>query len=293
MHSLFEKQDSLNTPIECFIFDAAKEIFPVRQHWHYFAEFIYMQQGSVTVTADDRRFTVSEGELMILHPSSVHSISAEGTALPVYAVLKFDMGKFPRSASYAPSPAEIFRFARLSGMPVLFGKEESDALGCREIFHDCIREVQQYLYGADVMLRAKIYQLIFGIVRLWIAAGIDLHACPTGGSSYGIENITEYIDRHLDGKLLVSEIAQACHLSYSNFAAKFHAQYGMSCKDYIERMRIFKAEEYLMFTDYDLRYISQHTGFSDQSHLIRVFRKHRNLTPKQFRQQRRIMPDAQ
>ena len=111
MRSLFEKQDSLNTPVECFVFDAAKEIFPVRQHWHYFAEFIYILQGTVAVTADDRCFSVTEGEFMILHPSSVHSISAEGAEMPVYAVLKFDMGRFPRNASYAPSPAEIFRFA--------------------------------------------------------------------------------------------------------------------------------------------------------------------------------------
>ncbi len=293
MHSLFEKQDSLNTPIECFIFDASKEIFPVRPHWHYFAEFIFMLRGTVRVTADDCTYSVSEGECMILHPSSVHSIFASGDEMPVYAVLKFDMGKFPSNSSYAPSPAEIFRFARRSGMASLFDASQSRTLKCREIFTECISEMQNYLYGADVMLRAKIYQLIFGIVRVWIAAGLNIHACPTNEGSYGIENITEYIDRHLDGKLKVSEIARECHLSYSNFAAKFHMQYGMPCKDYIERMRIFKAEEYLMFTDHDLSYISQHTGFSDQSHFIRVFKKHRNITPKQFRQQRGVRSELQ
>ena len=286
MHSLFEKQDSLNTPIECFVFNAANEVFPVRPHWHYYAEFLFMLQGTAQVTVEDSRFTLSEGELMILHPSAVHSIfTADGT-LPVYAVLKFDMGRFPRSASYAPSPSEIFRFARISGMPVLFDRTQSEALHCREIFSACITEAQNYLYGADVMLRAGIYRLIYGAVRLWIEAGLDIHACPISAGSYGIENITEYIDQHLDSRLRVQEIADACHLSYSCFAAKFRAQYGMSCREYIERMRIFKAEEYLMFTDYDLGYISRHTGFADQSHLIRVFRQHRNLTPKQFRKLR-------
>ena len=42
MSGLFEKSDSLNTPIECFIFDTKREEFPVKPHWHYFAEFIYI-----------------------------------------------------------------------------------------------------------------------------------------------------------------------------------------------------------------------------------------------------------
>ncbi len=40
MSGLFEKSDSLNTPIECFIFDTKQEVFPVKTHWHYFAAII-------------------------------------------------------------------------------------------------------------------------------------------------------------------------------------------------------------------------------------------------------------
>ena len=81
----------------------------------------------------------------------------------------------------------------------------------------------------------------------------------------------------------VTEIAEKCGMSYSYFAKKFREVYGMSCKEYIERMRIFKAEEFLLFTDHDLSYISQETGFSDCSHMIKSFKNLRGITPKQFR----------
>ena len=35
----------------------------------------------------------------------------------------------------------------------------------------------------------------------------------------------------------------------------------------------------------DLTYISQETGFSDCSHMIKTFRKYKNITPKQYRLQ--------
>ena len=53
--------------------------------------------------------------------------------------------------------------------------------------------------------------------------------------------------------------------------------------EYLEEMRVYKAEELLMFTDFDLTYIANECGYSDCSHLINSFKKHKNMTPKQFR----------
>ncbi|MBR6102435.1 MAG: helix-turn-helix transcriptional regulator [Ruminococcus sp.] len=288
MNNLFEKQDSLNAPIETFVFDAAVREFPVKPHWHYFAEFLYMIDGCAEVSCDGSTHTVKNGELIILQPSTVHSIRSADGRLPLFKGVKFDPVKFPNTNSYAPSVNDLFRYARSKGMQIHFSAEDAESLHCREIFDDCIAETESYLYGRDVMLRSQIYRLIFGILRKWIDSGLSIDSCPiSSGELYGIENITEYIDSRLDEGIRVADIAAKCHMSYSGFASKFREQYGMSCKEYIERMRLFKAEEYLLFTDHDLSFISQQTGFSDQSHFIRSFKKYRGVTPKRFRDTRK------
>ena len=60
MASLFEIQDSLNAPIETFIYDTDINPFPVKPHWHYFAEFVYVLEGSALITTDDTVHTASE-----------------------------------------------------------------------------------------------------------------------------------------------------------------------------------------------------------------------------------------
>ena len=250
MSSLFEKQDSLNSPIETFLYDSEKTPLPVKPHWHYFAEFLYVIKGTAVVTCDSSSCTVSEGELMILFPSSVHSIYSENGEPVAFIGMKFDTAKFPNTSTYAPSVTAVFRYARANGVQTHFGSTQAEGLRCREIFNDCLKETGQFLYGRDIMLRADIYKLIFGIIRLWAAAGLDMNKCPVNSADiYGIENIAEYI----------------------------------------ERMRIFKSEEYLLFTDHDLTYISRLTGFADCSHFIRTFRKYRGMTPKQFRMKSRKM----
>ena len=288
MANLFERSASLNTPVECFIFDAKAEEFPIKPHWHYFAEFIYMRSGCAGMTAGDTSFTASEGSLTVFPPMCVHSISAAGSGLPVYSVLKFDIGKLANLSSYSPSPVSIFRYAEERKMPVFFDAATAKEMECDRIFRDCVNEINEFRYGYDVMLRSHIYQLIYRIIRFWESTGLNIWDCPgSKDKDHSLDNITEYIDKHLNENIRVTEIADECHLSYSAFAAKFRARYGLSCKEYIERMRIYKAEEYLLFTDLDIDYIGQETGFSDCSHFIKSFRKYRGTTPKKFRDLKR------
>ena len=288
MRNLFERSNMLNEPIECFVFDSANEVYPVTQHWHYFAEFILMRRGTAEMTADDRRYVMQPGDLLIVPPSVVHAISSPDGSFPVYDVIKFDLDKFPSLSSYSPSPSSIFRFAHEKGMQLCFSGEAAGAFGSAEIFSDCITESRGFRYGYDVMLRAQLYRLIYRIIRFWSDAGLDIHACTEAAAEADcLDRITEYIDSRLSGQLRVQELAEQCHLSYSAFAVQFRTRYGVSCKEYIERMRIFKAEEYLLFTAMDIGEIAAKTGFSDSSHFIRTFRKYRGITPGQFRSRRR------
>ncbi len=287
MSGLFEKSDSLNTPIECFIFDAAIEVFPVKPHWHYFAEFIYMLEGSAKMQCGDYSYILNKGEMIIFHPSEVHSIYPTNGTLPKYAVLKFDINRFNLTPAYAPKLRSIFQYAKKTGMKIIFDRKFAERTGCESIWRVCLSECTDYKYGRDLVLQSNIYVLLMNIVRFWLSEGmvIDSRLIPQT-EDYVIENITEYIDLFLSENLRVANIAEKCGLSYSCFAKKFREQYGISCKQYIERMRLYKAEEFLLFTDFDLNYISQETGFSDCSHLIKSFKRYKGVTPKKFRADR-------
>ena len=288
MYYLFEKSDSLNTPIECFIFDTASENFPVKPHWHYFEEVIFMLEGSAEMHTGDSSFILDEGEMIYFHGKSVHSIYAAGSSQIRYAVLKFDINKFIAVSDYAPKLRSIFRSAQRSGMPCVFDREDCEKMHCSDIFNSCIAEISSRSYGYDIMLRSQVYMLLMNIVRRWLDMGMVIDTGDLAAEeSPSIDSVTEYIDSLMQDNIKVSEIAEKCGLSYSAFAKKFREVYGISCKEYIERMRIYKAEEYLLFTDYDMNYISQETGFSDCSHMIKSFKQIHGITPKQFRMNNR------
>jgi len=287
--SLFEPGSSLNNPIECFVFGSPTHSFPVRPHWHYFYEIIYILDGCAEMHSSDRSgadrcYHLSQGDMIVFHSQSVHSIFTDSPEKLRYAVLKFDISQFGMTSVYAPKLRSIFRYAEKSGMNIYFPADAANRMGCATIFSVCLNEATNHEYGCDIMMQAQIYTLLMGIVRSWMDDGMVISSRDfPQGESCDIESVTEYIDGHIDEHIRVEDIARECGLSYSCFAKKFRETYNMSCKEYIERMRIFKAEDFLLFTDFDLTYIAQETGFSDCSHLIKSFRRLRGMTPKKFR----------
>lgn len=284
MHTLYEAADTLNMPYECFIYDSQKNTFPIRPHWHYFVEMIYVLDGTAEMYDGEDKYIIPKNGMILFHPKSIHSIYLTGNQFLQYAVLKFDINQLNATPSYSPRLSSILKSAREKDMPVYFDADTSVSMECRELFLKCIEELNEKKYGYDLLIQTHLYNLVMKIIRQWQESGFTIaNDMFQSNVPYDIDSITEYIDLHIKDNLQVSEIAKKCGMSYSCFAKKFKSIYGVSCKEYIERFRIFKIEDFLLFTDFDLNYISQETGFSDCSHMIKNFKKYRHTTPKQFR----------
>ncbi len=288
MNYLFEDGDLLNVPVECFDFTPESRYFPVRPHWHYYMEILFITEGKVRVRVESDEYLLHEGDMIIFHPKRIHSIYSCGNAFFRYNVIKFDINRMNTASSYSPKLRSIFRCAEKNSTNIFFSKNLSTEMGAREIFINCVEEMNNHDYGYDLVIRSEISKLLISIIRQWQKSGFRLDSeAYSEDSKYDIFSITEYIDANMSSNIKVSEIAEVCGMSYSYFAKKFLSVYGKTCKQYMDDMRIYKAEEFLAFTDFDLTYISQETGFSDCSHMIKSFRAHYGMTPKQFRNLRR------
>lgn len=284
MFDLFETSDALNLPIECFHYRASEQSFPVKLHWHYYMEIIYMRSGTAKMTCNEKKYEITAGDMIIFHPKTVHGISADNIKDLSYDVFKFDIGKVGFSSEYAPRLRSIFKSAETLDKRIIFTGTETEDFDCARIFNECIDESNSQEYGYDAIVKSNIFKLLMQVIRTWQREGFQINTeIFSAGDEYSIDSITEYIDSHTSENLKVFELAKKCGMSYSYFAKSFHQIYGKSCKEYIEGIRIYKAELLLLFTDFDLNYISQETGFSDCSHLIKSFKALRGETPARYR----------
>ena len=289
MKALFEYDDVLNRPVEAFCFDTTKHHLPVETHLHYFIEVLYMYEGEIEVVCNDVRYVLRKGDLIFMPPLARHAIYRLSKEECRYAVLKFSADRIRLHGDYLPRIGTIFQNPSLSkNLPIFFANGVIPYFNAEEFTRKCIAEIQNKCYGYDSVLYARISEFLVVLLRYWHNNGFDEALKPFDNTKeYSIHNIILYIGEHLGENLSVGELADMCHMSYSYFAKTFHRLYGQSCKEYMEFLRLSKAENLLLFTDYDLNYISEETGFADCSHFIRVFKKKYEMTPKQFRKENR------
>ncbi|MDP4145674.1 MAG: AraC family transcriptional regulator [Bacillota bacterium] len=290
MNYLFEESNILTSPYEAFLFDTIHESFPITGHWHYFMEIIFMLKGTAIINCNNEEYILEPADLILFHPQAVNSIFAGSHEPLKYDVLKFDINNLHINNSYTPKLSAIFKFAIDDPRaPIFLPLKEFKNLPLADIFNNCIEEVTNKDYGYDIRLQALVSSLLIEILRIWRNHGFDTN--NTALMPYETDSlytILQHIDEHSHESLKVEHLAQKCHMSYSYFAQKFQELYRQSCKDYIEFIKISKVKDLLLFTNFDLNYISQETGFSDCSHLIRTFKKRTGITPKQFRMQHNI-----
>lgn len=287
MNYLYEESDILNSPFEAFIFDTTKEYFPISAHWHYFIEILYMLEGTAYVMANQQDYILEPNDVIIFYPQVIHSISFASKTPLKYAVLKFDLHQISITSNYSPKLSLIFRYAeQYPDLPILLHESDFKGIPLDTSFFNCIYEIDAKKFGYDMQYQAHISFILIQIIRVWEHYGLkadDILSLPEDAVMF--HDIMEYIDSHIGEPIKISALAGKMNMSYYYFAKLFHKIYGQSCSEYIEFIRLNKAKDLLRFTTFDLTYISQETGFSDCSHLIRKFKRRYGITPHQFRLQ--------
>lgn len=292
---LFEYIDVLKQPYDIFYTDSVHS--PL--HWHYYSEILYMIKGAVTVNCSNRSMVIRQGDLCYLYPRQLHEVAPakagrgeacgpetaeDGSCAEAeYAVIKFNLHTMHIPPACLPGLYDLFlgRTAKDSSGIVVLG-EDLQGMHIAELVDHTVKEYSEKREFYSLQIQANLYTLLTMLARKAPKSSPPARKRQTGeGFSFG--HILEYIDAHSGEALEVQELAQICHMSYSHFAKLFRESYGCSCKEYITLIRLGKAQDLLLHTDYDLSYIAQETGFFDCSHFIRTYRKWRGITPKQER----------
>ncbi len=94
------------------------------------------------------------------------------------------------------------------------------------------------------------------------------------------QRICEYIESHLEQKIGLEGLAAMAGLSTHHFARAFNQSMGIPPHSYLLSRRLEQAERMLRETQLPLSEIAAATGFSDQSHLARHFRRRTGMSPR-------------
>lgn len=242
--------------------------------------FTLVEQGWLTLFYNNRKLTLSPGDLYIYSPGFQVRIDGgsddyRGICLMADEEQTLEM----------PTVRNIIRAAYLPvtelGQPVVHIPDDS-----RERIAGRMREIIDYQYSQHCF-RAEASQMLFTLFLLDLG---DVQERTVGTSHLSGRSVDIYIAfmrllpkhfiEHRDLAFYASELC----ISTTHLSRVVRQVSGRTVGDYIGQMLLMEAAWLLKSTDFPIADIADRLRFADQSSFSRFFTHHKGLTPKSFRQ---------
>lgn len=101
--------------------------------------------------------------------------------------------------------------------------------------------------------------------------------------SPALARVLAHVERHLAADLHVDTLARVAGMSRAHFVRRFAAAYGVAPSDHVLARRMDRVERLLLATEMKVADIAKAAGFADPNYLAKAFRRHRGLSPLEFR----------
>ena len=275
----------LSLPFACYEIDSRQVVLKEELLTHYYAELFYLQEGKLLFDLGPEELTVSAGEAVFVCPGVTHRMKHGDANHVRMIILRMDPDRLHDEPVYSPTLKTILMEAWRTRVPMVIPASVTERIRMGESAAQCLQEAERRAFGYDLNIISRLSMMIVEIIRFWTENGLNIRIPESQEDP--ICSLTGYIQRHLRDGLRVEDLAARCGLSYPWFAKKFREIYGISCKDYIEQIRVAQVEQFLLLTDLDLSRISEATGYADCSHMIKNFKRLMSITPGQYRLQRK------
>lgn len=231
---------------------------------HDFWEIVFVKNGKLEVTEDEKVYWLSGGDMVFHAPMEFHRLKSGSNTLPKVINLSFKvLGNVPEELSSGVFKLEvmeqkefvqIFQLAR-----ELFDSQNSDGLATQEV--------------AD--------SLSAFLLRL-CRNNKSKQQLSSSARAVAYRRIVETMEREVYTNLSLAEMAKKNFMSVSYVKVLFERYAGLSPKSYYTNLRLGEVIR-LLNEGMSVREISERMNFSSPNYFSAFFKKHTNMTPMQFR----------
>ena len=244
-------------------------------HDHSAVEILLTMEGVVTYTVEDTAYQVRKGEVLIIPPDTVHSLS---------------MGEGSSRYIFLFEPDAIMSMRDIKAMAMYFNKPFHLRDGSEA--HVRIRELLLRARDAydkrELMWNTACYSCI---LRIYATLGQQYLSGIRPRNADGVRNmdsevitaVMTYINNHYREELSLEDVARFAGFSRYYFSRSFKRQTGYSFKDYLCQKRLQVAMDLLIRTNRSMREVAIESGFGSVATFNRVFREKKGCTPTQYR----------
>lgn len=249
------------------------------EHKNTFFEMVFVLEGTGTQIINNHRLPYSRDKLFLIFPQDIQGFEVIETTR--FFFLRFNEAYLKTQSREWVQKLE-FIFHTHYHAPGCILKNVEDKPLVRALVEALVRE---HLHQG-VQQQEVVRQLINTMITIAIRNIMLLS--PAVSNNHKFSNVLplfNYIHQNIydPKKLKAKAIAGHFNVSPTYISEYFKTQTGQSLQEYIASYRLKLIESRLRFTDMQINEIVHELGFSDASHLNRLFKKHKGVSPSEYK----------
>ena len=250
-------------------------------HWHEAFEFVIVEKGALEYATRAGAFVMHPGDGCLINAGALHRCNAHGGAPGV----EYTVQQFGREAIAGPGWVQRRCVAPVAGCAalehMLFPGESASG---REI----VAQMQAAFDAARQEMEAFELEICARLAWAWRRISALARPAVSGEAqprpeSARVKRMLAFMRDHYDQELSLAKIAAAAGVCAREATRCFRRELNATPAAYLAQMRVRKAAQLLRETDRTVTDIALSCGFSTPGYFGKVFCRHMNASPLQYR----------
>lgn len=239
-------------------------------HYHDEVELLACKEGVISAVIDNEKYVIRDGEILFLNARVPHETYCEVSGSKSMFI-QFRIERFLQNPSETLSKYLSYLRRNTTSSVQLINNPAILESMCK-----ILDELEHRQAGYVNLIYANVHTICGMLARERIFSE---------DGETDIQSLQKllpaliYIDENYSGELSLDDVSTASGLNKYYFCRLFKKACGIGFSEYLNLVRVSKAEKMLRKTDKTVLEIAFDTGFSSVSYFNSIFRKYRGCTP--------------
>lgn len=265
-------------PIAFYHVDISHPRYEMPFHWHKEFEIVRVVQGTFSLTLDHTVINASAGESVFIPGGSIHGGIPKDC---IYECLVFDLDILFSHGDSCRSYLKKIKHREISVHPLI--TESSPAI--QSVTHRLFCVFSNSVPGMELLVTGFLFELL-GLIFS------EKHYTPAPADKVNVyrqtkqlKSVFEYIENNYSSHITLQQLSHISGMSAKYFCRYFQTIAHKTPMDYLNYYRIERSCILLCTTDLPVTSIAYDCGFNDCSYYIKLFKRYKHTTPKQYQLQ--------
>ncbi|WP_161888236.1 AraC family transcriptional regulator [Pontibacter russatus] len=270
-------------PFNIYLFDTDAWQHPVHRHSYF--EIIFIRSGCGLHVINGSVLLYTAGDVFLLGPEDYHYFEIREHTTFCYirfTEVYIKEPAMPRVPEWQRTIEFILSSPYQRNGTIVTEAGEKEQL-------DRLLTVLLYEYGNrqgnsnEIIMNGLMKAMLGILARNMVRQNLDEKAKTK--RSRLVEDIMLYIGQHIfePDALRKERLVERFHLSLNYLGIYFKKETGETLQHYIQRYRLKMIESRLLTSEMSISQITHEFGFTDGSHLNKLFKKHYGVSPGEYR----------